>query len=380
MANGYEILYPANATRVLKEQTPMLLKEGKTPWMARTPINDADEDEMTLRYKSRIFAADIVTEDSTALARESGQFTAVQYGSNKLKHGKKLNEKWIRMLRKLEKKQFVGDNEIVSFRGWVGRSLAELHTGANQRVEGMINGMLAGGYHYDRLGLKIDADFGMASENKYVAATPHSSTSSTPLKDIVTAFIDQDVNWNQRFNHITCRYDWITAVVATDEFKAEAARAINPYQLASSIGSMIEARSANYPQQAATIGKLLTDMVGWPVTVEVNENVFYEYKNNGAENWTAGAATKYHPDNMLFFTNSSTNAFDIGNGELVEAILGDMGCANVIGSFHGAGFNGPMGYTVKSPDLNPPTITTWVTAWMAPRLQDERGIANMQWK
>lgn len=373
MAYGMELLYPSNATRILEEAQPRLLQEGGFTWLPRTPVTNSDGDEMTVRYSSRIYASDIIAEDATALVRDSGQFSAETMGTNKLKHGKRLTEKQINMLIKLKNRQFVGDNELISFDTWVSRSYRELLIGNAQRVEALINAMFLGGYDYDRLGLRAKGSFNIHSDFKGVAATPHNEANATPLQDLVAFLQNLWYKWGRQFTTITCREAWIKAVVATDEYKHQVEYSLMPFR---QISDVVELRTTNYLRHADNIAALLSEQLGWTVTIEVDENVYYEYQSDGSEK----PPNKFHPEEYLYFSGIP-GAFDVGNGPLVEALLGDVGRGNVIGSFKNAGIYGPMGYTtLASPDLNPPGITIWVTSWQAPRLFDDKGIGNYKWK
>ena len=373
MGFGIDILAPANITRVMKatrdKQTlPMPLK-----WYPRAAKPQASDDEMTMKEQTQIYAADIISADSEALVREAGKFSFVQHGSNKLKHGYSLTESMIRTYRRIESGMAM-DNEIGHFSGWIADKNAKLVLGIEQRVEGMINGMLADGYDYNRFGIQVSGSWGMPSDLKFTPVVSWNDPSSTPITDVINALVHAYDKYGEAYNRITISYEILSAWVATTEFKNIYKE--NALKYETSTNATANARSASpafyLPFLSAFIGdSLATDSQagGREVVIEVDRGTYYEY----SPSTVGGRNERFHPSNLVFFTNSGDDngsGWDVGNGEVIEALLGSLGGTNVIGgSFTGLdSFYGPVGYaTQANGNLNPAGLVCWAAAWMAPR-------------
>lgn len=366
MGYGYDILAPGNITRVMKEteKSENLIKP--LLWYERAAKPEASDDEMTLKHNSQIFAADIISMDARATVRDSGEFTFEQHGMNKIKHGFRINESMTKLLRRIEKGVFM-DNEVLSFRNYIARRQAELVVGVKQRVETMINGMLADEYDYSRFGIKAEGTWGMLDDLKFVPVNKWNNTAtSTPLTDLVSILHYADHNYNEKYDRITLTYNAVKDIVNSDEFN-------NVY--------VAESASWNIPRDTINIGNVspvsripfleayLSSQVGWQVSVETDESRYREFSPS-----TLRAPGRFHDDDKIYFTcksdDNSSVGWDVGNGEVIEQIFAEMSPSSIIGGSTMGNMSpyGPFGYaTLADHRLNPPGMVMWCAAWMAPR-------------
>lgn len=362
--NGYDILAPGNITRVMQETQSVITLPQPLVWYNRAAKLNVSDDEMTLKEKSYIYAADIISTDSEATVRDSGEFTFERHGSNKIKHGFAINEKMIKLLERIQQNKAL-DNEVLSLKSYVSRRQAELVIGVQQRVESMINGMFCDDYQYNRFGIKVNASWEIPSDLKFTPATLWDSPSSaTPLKDLVGMLYYARREYNEQYNRITGTHSIVEAIIATDEYKNiyKAERAGWNWD-----NAHINAMNASPLSAVPFLSAYISARVGWQVTFEIDEGYYREFHPSSIQ--TPG---RFHPENKLYFTSTnddgSSSGWDVANGALAEVLVGGLGSGVIGGTLSGLNPYGPIGYaTLSNAQLNPPGLTIWCTAWMSPR-------------
>lgn len=385
MGYAWDVLAPANVTRVMQTTQSVLTYPQPLLWHQRAQKVNASDDELTMRDKSYVFAADVITADAKALIRDSGQFTFEQHQIAKLKHGFALNESQIKLIRRIERNRAM-DNEILSFKGLIARRSRELMLGIHQRQEAMINGMLSDSFSYDKLGIKLSGTFGMPSDLKVTPSTLWTdAANATPIADIINFLVYAMRTYGEVYNRITMRYEALQKIIATTEFKevyaanafrwgpvadnaVNAQGGANPGFHMSFLANFISAGTAN-----SSVGIDGQGNGSRQVTIEIYEGQYREASNAS----TIASPVPFHPAaNKLVFTNSaddnSSSGWDWGNGEVIESVLAPMGGTSLIGgTFEGDGF-GPIGYATQADaNLNPPGIVLWAAAAGGPRKHRE---------
>lgn len=371
MGYGWDILAPANITRIIQETQDQLTLPMPLVWLERAAKVNASDDELTMQETSHVFAADIIAADSRALIRDSGSFNFFQHQIAKLKHGFGISESQVQLLRRIEANRAM-DNEKISFTNYIARRAKELLLGIEQRQEAMLNGMLMDSFDYDRLGIKLSGTFGMKQDLKFNPVAAWTSTSTAkPVRDLMNAIVYARRHYGEVYNRITMSYEALTNLVATDEFK-DVYKA-NVFTWSAPTAGFDATVAANpgfyvgFLQNFISAGIASQGAGGGPILIELDEG---QYREASSASTIAGTQ-RFHPENVIYFTNSGddgqSSGWDWGNGEVMEVVIGRMGGTGVIGEFTTEGY-GPVGYATQAdPNLNPPGLVMWAVARGGPR-------------
>lgn len=356
MAAGLEILTSINITRVAQALVDQSTLPQPLMWYDRAAKPQVSDDEIVMREKSYVFAADIIATDSRALIRDSGEFTFETTRIAKVKHGFGLNEQQMLLLNRIENAQ-ASAADIVTFDGYVGRNVASLILGIKQREESMIIGMLLDGYSYDRLGIKLSGTWGMPAAYKSNPATDWNNTASKPITDLITLRVYAQKTHGEVFNRVTMSYQALQYIIATTEFRDLLKATTFNWNVPD---GAIDAQATDPNKFVSVIGS----MVG--MTIEVYDGMYREQQSDGS----VAAPVRFLPENTVLLTNSNDDnggGWDFAQGIIMETVVGRLGGTSVYGGFPAADF-GPVSYATQAdPALNPPGIVIWAVDRGAPR-------------
>lgn len=355
MAQGLDVLTSINITRVVKKLVDINTLPQNLLFYNRATKVQAGDDEITMREESQVFAADIVSTDSRAQIRDSGQVTFETSRIAKIKHGFGLSESQMQTLNRIERSQSSG-TDLWTFESYVARNTANLVLGIQQRIETMLIGMLLDGYTYDRLGIRVSGTWGMPGTYKVTPSTEWDSTSSTPITDILTMKAYALVTHGETLNRVTMSYKTLKYIIATTEFRAL-------YKALNFTWNVDDAAiiTADVNRYATVVGTMLG------MTLEVYDGMYREFNSSGAIN----TPVRFLPENLVLFTNTADDnsgaGWDFAQGVIMETLIGKLGGTSVYGGFPDASF-GPVAYATQAdPSLNPPGITVWAVDRGAPR-------------
>lgn len=372
-----DILAPVNITRTMIVTEDKQNLPQKLLWFNRAAKPNCSDDEITMKQRTRVFAADIIAVNSRALTRDTGELAFEQHEKVKLKHGYSFDERMIKDYRRISQGKAM-DNEITSWMSNTTKRAAELRLGIEQRWETMVNGMLADGYNYERLGIRAEGTWGMPADLKFVPSTAHDEITATPLQDVVVALFYASNTYGEDYDRITCEQEWITNVVRTTEFKDIYKTNAAKYLLLPD--SHVDVKTANPTSLVPFLSAYFSEQMGWNITVETSRGKYREFSPS-----TIRAPMAFHPHGFLFFTNSGDDngqtGWDLGKGEVMEAVVGSMGGSAIFGDFGGfKDFYGPIAYaTPQNPHLNPPGWALWAADEGAPRRHRDTCSARFRW-
>lgn len=388
---SYSILSPPVITRIMQETQDSLTLPMPLKWYPRANMPNVSDSEMTLKEKSYIFAADIISADAKAKIRTSGEFSFAQFTSDKIKHGYAINETMLKLLRRLQA-GLAMDNEYFAFQSYLGREAKKLEIGAQQRVECLINGMLADSFTYDRAGIKLSGTWGMPADLKFnpIAVWRNSNgtinAAATPITDLINALMYALRHHGEGYNRLTFTFNSLQAIVGTDEFKN--IYAALGFKYAQNTNAVANAQSTSPTFFLEFIANFISDAVrtqtgvnsngvtnqGRQVTIEIQEGQYREYSEGN--NILANGLTPFHPgQGVVLMTNTeddnTSNGWDVGNGECIEGLLASLGGSAVIEAAAFADMGtawGPFGYATQADvHLNPAGLAMWNVRWCAPR-------------
>jgi hypothetical protein len=359
MAAGLEILASMNITRVAQALQDQTTLPQPLLFYNRARRVQASDDEITMREKSYVYAADIIATDSRAQIRDAGEFTFETTRIAKIKHGFGMNEHQMQLLNRLESAQ-ASAADVITFENYVARKTEDLITGIEQRIETMLIGMLLDGYSYNRLGIQLGGTWGMPAAYKVTAAIEWDlPATAQPITDLLALKSYAQRTHGEVFNRVTMSLTTLQHVIATTQFK-------DMYKAMNYVWNVSDAaiETTETLKWASPVGQ----MIG--MNVEVYDGMYREHNSSGAIN----APVRFLPENVVLLTNSNDDngrGWDFGQGVIMETVVGRLGGTTVYGGFPSDSF-GPVAYATQAdPALNPPGIVIWAVDRGAPRKHRE---------
>jgi hypothetical protein len=354
MATRYEFLAAARITNIMQGlQDPRLLPQ-QLIWNQRIPDVPAMDEEIMARFIGQVLIADLIADDAKAVVYSQGKFQFETTKIPNLKLGIAMNQTMLGQLRRLEG-GFAGEDDAMAFTNWENRTVDMLNLGIQQRKEALKVAMLLDGFSYNRLGIIMNnVTWGMPSNLKVTSGIAWSSTSGTPLTDILTLQRLARVQYGVNLNRITLSTSAFQYAIATTEFQNQAK--IFGFGLAGVPAPVIPLQSDTSLQQ------LMSKMLGG-MQIELYD----------ARYWTQGTdgnitSAPFLPINQVILTDSGNDgnaqAYDFANGIVDESIVSSVAPINVIGGGTGPTY-GPYAYA--SAEHNPPGLTYWGVAKGFPR-------------
>lgn len=316
-------------------------------FLSRTPVVNADDDEITGKFKGAVFAADIIADDQEAVVYESGNFQFQQNTIPNLKVGQRVGQGMINRLNRMSN-NMAQTGDVNFFENWQMQMAENLVTGIRQRINALICAMQIDSLNYNRLGIQLsNATWGMPSDLKVTSVTGwDDANNSTPITDIqvIATEVGPD-NYGEQYDRITMTSRAFRYLTGSAEFQNRIKG-----QLRYNFGSgQINTRDTGAMRQ------LLADIVG--MEVEIYDGTYWTRSNNGAK-----VREKVLPNNKVIFSvkgdDNDGNAMDFANGVVTESVVGSV--AGTPG-FDGEAF-GPISYYTHNQDLNPPDIKAWAVA------------------
>lgn len=326
-------------------------------FLARTPLVNADDDEIVGRYSGPVFAADLITDDAEAVVVEGGRLetTGVTPGTiPNIKIGASVGQGMINRLRLLQRGiQLAGQSDLIT--GWENQLAQNLVLGVRQTQNYLCAAMFLDGVVYDRLGVKISAGFGTPNTLKVTTGVWTNTAAATPLADIQTMLNVTAPSVGKTYNRVDIATPTLQKIFATDEFatRVRLYLRLTPDQFTLN------------PYDVANLKALLEAITG--VTFN-EENSTFRVRN------TDGTSTSQRvmPENKVIFSNTADDnnpaAYDFANGIVTESVVAPLiqGAPEIPG---GEQF-GPVSYYWGNPDLNPPRINAFAVARGFPRKHD----------
>jgi hypothetical protein len=354
MATRYEFLAAARITNIMQGlQDPRLLPQ-QLIWNQRIPDVPAMDEEIMARFVGQVLIADLIADDAKAVVYSQGKFQFETTKIPNLKLGIAMNQTMLGQLRRLEG-GYAGEDDAMAFTNWENRTVDMLNLGIQQRKEALKVAMLLDGFSYNRLGIIMNnVTWGMPSNLKVTSSVAWSSTSGTPLTDILTTQRLARVQYGANLNRVTMSTQAFQYAIATTEFQNQAK--IFGFGLAGVPAPVIPLQSDTSLQQ------LMSKMLGG-MQIELYD----------ARYWTQGTdgnitSAPFLPINQVILTDSGNDgnaqAYDFANGIVDESIVSSVAPINVIGGGTGPTY-GPYAYA--SAEHNPPGLTYWGVAKGFPR-------------
>jgi hypothetical protein len=318
-------------------------------FVGRIPSVPAEDDEIMARYTGRVVAADIIADDQRAVVRAPNPLTLESTKIPNLKHGEKVTQAQINVLRRIARGG-TDARDLRVFDNYLINRLADLRDGVFQRMEAILVAMVIDALTYDRMGIKITGTWGMPADLKITISTAWSdAANATPVSDIANARRLAREKYGINLNRVTMPTADFNEMTATTEFRNKAAL----------YAQFVLPTVGTFPVQDVTLMRALAGRI-LDAEIEIYD----------AQTWTEGidgtqTAANYLPVGKIALTTTQADNngmyWDWANGVVTESVVADL-VDMPLGGFDGPQ-EGPVGYaTAPNADLNPPDITLWAVA------------------
>jgi hypothetical protein len=348
-----QILDSVKFNALILDQYSRYQQSLPTTFLNRTEEVNADDDEITTYFTGKVFAADIIADDSKAAVYEAGQLEYVTNTIPNLKVGRRFSQGMIARLNRIRANLTSPGirGEVDMFTNWETTTARDLIRAIQERKNALICAMMLDSITYDRLGIKITGSWGMPSDLKSTPSTAWTSTTATPITDILTLKSYAQQTYGETYDKITMTTPDFINMAATTEFKNLLAGLVNA-PLASTAWNAYDPRMI----------KLASELLQCEIELE-NKLIFSQGEDGTQSN------ARVLPLGKVLLSNRADEkdptAYDFANALVIEAqVAGLVGDPDNVA---GGQVFGPFGYFTGNADLNPPNLTAWGVARGFPR-------------
>jgi hypothetical protein len=150
-------------------------------FLDRTPVVQADDDEIVGRFTGNVLAADIIADDQEAVVYEAGKLELVSTQIPNLKIGSRLGQATLNRMNRMRNGAILPTDENF-METWENQFAERLVFGVRQRMNALICAMMLDSLTYNRLGIQVNGTWGMPSVLKATPTTPWDNTAATPKR------------------------------------------------------------------------------------------------------------------------------------------------------------------------------------------------------
>ena len=376
LIRGWRFLDSARINRIVRTLADELEAVGMRNLIGlqRTPIVNADDNEIVGKFKGQFVAADVISDDQEAAVYDTvGQFEFVATEIPNIKMGSRVSQHMINRLARL-RQNVSGANDVRYFTDWENTLAESLVTGVRQRMNALIMAMWMDASSYDRYGIKLtNASWGTPADLK-VNASQAWSVANTANVNAVDDFLALSTKvapdtYGEEYNRVTMSSKAFRYLIGTPQFKSYlAGLAGMEFKSPGTYATSVVTSGIQPVNDFAMQRQAFANMIG--MQVELYDGHFFERSNNGKR-----SSVRYLPENKIIFSNTQddgdTTAMDFANGIVTESIVSPLIGHGGIG---GEAF-GPIAYFTGNENLNPPDIVAWSVARGFPRKHRETATA-----
>ena len=360
LIRGWRFLDSVRINTIVRTLADTLEQQQQLVFLNRTPIVDADDDEIVGKFRGQVFAADIIADDQEAVVYESGSFEFVTTSIPNLKIGQRLSQGMINRLARL-RRGLGQQNDLRFLTDWENTMAENLVIGIRQRINALICAMQIDSLNYNRLGVKLEnATWGMPADLKVTpAVTWDTPATATPIADLqIVALESAPDTYGEVYNRATMSSKAFRYLTQTAEFQN---------RISGELRYNFGAGQLNV-RDSGSMRQLLANILG--MEIEIYDGTYWERNNNGAK-----VRTRVLPANKVILSNTGDDnareAMDFANGIVTESVVSTLIDQGNIG---GESF-GPVSYYTGNTDLNPPDLRAWAVARGFPRKHRETATA-----
>lgn len=354
MPIGYDIFNTVRLNAVMNALIDPRQLPGQFEFSRRVPTVRATDNEITARFVQYPQVADLIADDQRAVVYTTGKFQLSTSRVPNLKIGANMTQTALNQLLMINSNPGVADVDF--FRDWESNTIFNLRLGLQQRVELLNIAMMCDSFVYDRLGLKVNASWGMPSDLKVTPATAWDNIAATPISDILTARRLAQVKYGRIFNRLTMSLAAFNYMTATTEFQNRA-KAFLPVGMALGV---------NYPTEATDdMLRLAERIFGNGIRIVLYDAMYWSQNELGVTSMFS-----FLPITKVIFDSSANDnnrqVWDLANTQVTEALVASLNGRPIAAQ----NAVGPLTYTTSVENLNPPQITYWSVQRCFPRKHD----------
>jgi len=352
--SGNQFLDSTKLNALVYDQSLRYQQQLPLRFIDRLPSVDADDDEIIATFSGQVFAADIIADDQPAAVYSAGAMEFVTNVIPNLKLGRRISQSLLQRLNRI--KANVGTpGDRATFNSWEVTTAQALLRGVREQMNFLACAMMLDSLVYDRHGIKVNGSWGTPSAYKVTPSVLWTSTSATPVTDVLAAKEYAQNNQGQTFNRMTLPQADFLNMAKTTEFQA----LINgqPAVMAALSSGAFNTRD---PRMKA----FAQDILGF-------EEIEFEDKTITRQAADGSITTeRVLPLGKVILSNTNDDnnraTWDWGNAIVTESLV--AGLTQHLGNFPGGEQRGPLAYyTPTNHDLNSPAITAWGVARGFPR-------------
>lgn len=355
----------ARIQRIIEEAAPLLERSRPLVYIDRLTQVNATDDELMGRFTSKVYAADVLPDGGKATIYQGGSIELDAYQLANLKLGKRLDQRDLSLLSKLEEMGGRARQEDQYF-DWLRNIVTTLLFGIRQRMNHLACSMMIDNFSYSKYGVISAGTWGMPSLLNVEYTTPWSSdggttvnTAATPINDLMTFdSVDADNYGLGVFDRYTMSTKAFDFMVGTTEFLDKAFLTVGAAFVPTALSIKTKSRADMHPIAERILNK----------EIILDDAQFRQQNTDGSE-----FTTRYLPVNQILLDRKTNSSYemDYGNGVVTESIVAAMvGGAFAIGSnpkMKISGSYGPLGYFTAPTDLDPPAVTAYAVSRGWPR-------------
>jgi hypothetical protein len=322
-------------------------------WLPRFAQVPTTEAELRGRFFGTLFAADVVQNNQAATVYDAGRMTMVTQEIANLKMGFTMDQETLDRIYRIENNSFIPSDRNL-FLQWEQRHVERIVQGIRMRQNSLIYSALLDDTNYSRLGVQIKGTFGLPASNKVTPAVPWSSTSATPISDILnfcnTVMPD---TWGFSPNRLTMRTSTLRYVFATTEFQNIARSLVGSFNLDAN-----QLVTSDAPRMRQILGTILDKII------ETDDSALREQMHDGTVRRVNNL-----PTNKVICTSTADDnnpdIRDLGTAPPTEDIA--IRLTGLGPGIQNEGSNILAYYTLRD-DINPPNATAWAVTKSFPRM------------
>lgn len=361
--NRYSMLAQANIQRVVNQLVDIREFPEQLGILTRVPVINAEQDEVLLRFRGRVFAASILSDTGRAPARPGPEMTLSQSTLPRLGHKIPLTAKQYELLARIEE-NVAGSRDADRLRIGISQQLADLVEGIRVRWATMAYGMQLGSFAYtthgkvkatiawDNFPSALQLDVSGVSTTRWSAAS-----TATPVADIQSLIKTGKTVYGVIYDQIEMSQTAFDNMIRTTEFKGLV-------QSLFAVGQVTGSGIA-LPFNNTELMKPMAQQILGVKNIIIND---WTYNELGEDGQTI-SLNRYMPVNKVILSSMSHNGndgvHDIANTEVLESMAGMV--PGMVGEATGGPF-GPYGYVAAaSLTGDPPGLELHARAVSLPR-------------
>lgn len=354
-------MFVANATFLDSIRVTRMIQDQATRYQNTLPLRfldrlvqqNADDDEILINYTAKNYAADIIPDDQAAPVYDNLKLEFVTNAIPNIKYGEKFTQNLLNRLERI-KSGMASTADANYFKNFQQVAVERAIRNIRERANMLSAAMYIDSLTYSRNGVVISGSWGMPSDLKATPGTLWTSTSATPITDILTMKLYAATTYGEVYDRLTLSTTDMINAFATTEFKSQIA------SLAQIASPLATSAFNTRDQRNMTFFSALLNM-----TVETDDKTYNEKAVDGTD-----TAARALPFGKVILDNSqddkNPSAADFANAICTES---------TVAGFVGDPDNFPVGerygpiayYTGSNHNLNPPGMHLWAVQRGFPR-------------